>query len=342
MSEDKAEWDKAEWIQAVVFWLQTQPDGRKPKAIQANVPLPASLYNSAAIESSSNVARNILSSSPLFINLQKPSRFELASRSLKAPKNEKEVKPTKKLAVVPSKGGNTNLPSHCPPVPRWMKATPQTQIPSILHEYEATYADLLGDDNDGNDNDDGHDVDNHSKVRGSNDFVFGGETNVWTGEIEELTFGERGGSYEVGDNPLLAGATKRRYGDNNLLGYFLGGCAKREKSTSKCSVGTASFAKEHFPEAALLGQQLPLVLHPGGGSAAASLEGEEGEDCLTSRPVFLNVHEPFCLTAVGIQGGGKSHSLACVLESCLLPFPEGDIVRLCNPMTALVLHYDQR
>ena len=44
--------------------------------------------------------------------------------------------------------------------------------------------------------------------------------------------------------------------------------------------------------------------------------------------VYLNTHEPFCFATVGVQGGGKSHTMSCILESCLVPFPEGDIVRL--------------
>jgi hypothetical protein len=56
--------------------------------------------------------------------------------------------------------------------------------------------------------------------------------------------------------------------------------------------------------------------------------------------VFLNTHEPFCMVTVGVQGGGKSHTLATVLEGCLIPFPEHNLSRLEEPMTALVLHYD--
>jgi hypothetical protein len=60
--------------------------------------------------------------------------------------------------------------------------------------------------------------------------------------------------------------------------------------------------------------------------------------------VYLNTHEPFCIATVGVQGSGKSHTLAVVLESCLvpLPFPKNhEVIRLQRPMTALVLHYDQ-
>ena len=57
--------------------------------------------------------------------------------------------------------------------------------------------------------------------------------------------------------------------------------------------------------------------------------------------IFLNTHEPFCFATIGVQGAGKSHTLACVLENCLLPCETDDIIRLKRPMTTLVLHYDQ-
>ena len=54
--------------------------------------------------------------------------------------------------------------------------------------------------------------------------------------------------------------------------------------------------------------------------------------------VFLNVSEPFCLVALGVQGAGKSHSLGVVLESCLIA--ASPVITLSNPLTALVMHYD--
>jgi len=55
--------------------------------------------------------------------------------------------------------------------------------------------------------------------------------------------------------------------------------------------------------------------------------------------VYINVTDPFCLIAVGVQGSGKSHTTACILESCLLPFPPVTGVR--QPMACMVCHYDQ-
>jgi hypothetical protein len=61
----------------------------------------------------------------------------------------------------------------------------------------------------------------------------------------------------------------------------------------------------------------------------------------TGDAVYFNTHEPFCFITVGVQGAGKSHTSLCVLESCLVPFKPGDIVKLTSPMTSMVLHYDQ-
>jgi hypothetical protein len=55
--------------------------------------------------------------------------------------------------------------------------------------------------------------------------------------------------------------------------------------------------------------------------------------------VYLATHAPFCLVAVGVQGAGKSHTLSCVIENCLLDMPkdiQGD-----SGMAALVFHFDQ-
>lgn len=78
------------------------------------------------------------------------------------------------------------------------------------------------------------------------------------------------------------------------------------------------------PEGALFGHQF----------APSGLE-ETGE------AVYFNTHDPFCFVTVGVQGAGKSHTSSCVLENCLVPFSPGNIVKLNNPMTSMVLHYDQ-
>jgi hypothetical protein len=58
-----------------------------------------------------------------------------------------------------------------------------------------------------------------------------------------------------------------------------------------------------------------------------------------STKCYLNTHDPFCFLTVGVQGSGKSHTLSCVLENCLIPCL--NVVTLKQPMSALVLHFDQ-
>ncbi|KAI8585430.1 hypothetical protein BDZ88DRAFT_491974, partial [Geranomyces variabilis] len=55
--------------------------------------------------------------------------------------------------------------------------------------------------------------------------------------------------------------------------------------------------------------------------------------------IYLNTHSPFCLIAVGVQGAGKSHSLASVIENCMLNAKP--CIEAQKPATALIFYYDQ-
>lgn len=77
-----------------------------------------------------------------------------------------------------------------------------------------------------------------------------------------------------------------------------------------------------------------------------TMSGENDDSATLSEveEVYLNTHIPFCLAAIGVQGAGKSHTLGCILESCLLSdstLQDSNVIRLHKPMTAMVLHYDQ-
>ena len=55
--------------------------------------------------------------------------------------------------------------------------------------------------------------------------------------------------------------------------------------------------------------------------------------------VYANMNAPWSAFICGSQGGGKSHTLSCLLENSLLsPSPAG---KLPNPLAALVFHYDR-
>ena len=86
----------------------------------------------------------------------------------------------------------------------------------------------------------------------------------------------------------------------------------------------------NFHECALVGQLI-----------AMSKLDNENQVQEQDQKVYLNTHEPFCLVTVGVQGSGKSHTLATVLEGCLIQFPVKSVCRLEKPMTTLVLHYDE-
>lgn len=53
--------------------------------------------------------------------------------------------------------------------------------------------------------------------------------------------------------------------------------------------------------------------------------------------IFQNVAAPSSTFICGSQGSGKSHTLSCMLENCLIPSPLGKLPR---PLTGVVFHYD--
>lgn len=53
--------------------------------------------------------------------------------------------------------------------------------------------------------------------------------------------------------------------------------------------------------------------------------------------LLFNVSSPSSTFICGSQGSGKSHTLSCMLENCLIPSKAG---WLPNPLTGVVFHYD--
>ncbi|KAB8239053.1 P-loop containing nucleoside triphosphate hydrolase protein [Aspergillus alliaceus] len=53
--------------------------------------------------------------------------------------------------------------------------------------------------------------------------------------------------------------------------------------------------------------------------------------------LFFNITHPSSVFICGSQGSGKSHTLSCILESCLIP---SHASKLPNPLTSVVFHYD--
>lgn len=55
-------------------------------------------------------------------------------------------------------------------------------------------------------------------------------------------------------------------------------------------------------------------------------------------PIFLNTNAPWSAFLCGSQGSGKSHTLSCILESCLMTDPR--IGTLKSPLAGLMFFYD--
>ncbi|KFZ17385.1 hypothetical protein V501_01751 [Pseudogymnoascus sp. VKM F-4519 (FW-2642)] len=67
-------------------------------------------------------------------------------------------------------------------------------------------------------------------------------------------------------------------------------------------------------------------------------KSEDGDKSSIHDPrIFFNVAAPSSTFICGSQGSGKSHTLSCLLENCLIP---SDANKLPRPLTGLVFHYD--
>ncbi len=57
----------------------------------------------------------------------------------------------------------------------------------------------------------------------------------------------------------------------------------------------------------------------------------------TDPRLFFNISAPSSAFICGSQGSGKSHTLSCLLENCLM---KSHVSKLDNPLAGLVFHYD--
>jgi hypothetical protein len=99
------------------------------------------------------------------------------------------------------------------------------------------------------------------------------------------------------------------------------------KMTPLFSMSTKQAALEksrgEFTQYALLGHVIPMPF-------------DESTDEID--PVLLNTDTPWSAFICGSQGSGKSHTMSCILENCLLP--ESRIGKFSQPLAGLVFHFD--
>ena len=94
-----------------------------------------------------------------------------------------------------------------------------------------------------------------------------------------------------------------------------------------------SNTKSLLPQYGLLAGRIDLSK----GDFALSSKTPKEQEALDPR-LFLNVNAPWSAFICGSQGSGKSHSMCCILENCLLSHPAINL--LPSPLAGLVFHYD--
>lgn len=90
-------------------------------------------------------------------------------------------------------------------------------------------------------------------------------------------------------------------------------------------------SKPTFPQYGLLGGDVSKL------QAINSKKGDELPADIDNPFIYQNVKVPSSVFICGSQGSGKSHTLSCLLENCLLP---SDANTLPKPLTGIVFHYD--
>jgi hypothetical protein len=88
---------------------------------------------------------------------------------------------------------------------------------------------------------------------------------------------------------------------------------------------------EPFPQYGLLAGLADVLCDKGDSEEPLCLPG--GYD----PRVFFNTATPSSIFICGSQGSGKSHTLSCLLENCLMPSIAS---KLPKPLAGLVFHYD--
>jgi hypothetical protein len=91
------------------------------------------------------------------------------------------------------------------------------------------------------------------------------------------------------------------------------------------------YAKEHFSQYGFLAGISGLL--------ESNINDVAGTSSLgTGDPrVFFNISAPSSVFICGSQGSGKSHTLSCLLENCLM---KSDVSTLASPLAGLLFHYD--
>lgn len=100
----------------------------------------------------------------------------------------------------------------------------------------------------------------------------------------------------------------------------------------------AEITERELPDCGFPFKQFGLLAGRTRSTGGPSEEGRSQKKVEEDPRIFLNVSAPWSAFICGSQGSGKSHSLACMLENCLVSHEH--LGSLPHPLTAMVYHYD--
>ena len=289
-------------------------------------------------------------------------------RRTKAPKaapshNNYGVPQTPTVAQIPSYYLAPQAPTAAAPANLDMtlpvESSSPTHYPSLVEMNKMNEADTDSDsDDDGenvddDENDDDDDNNDDDSNDGSNEIVkeYDDQTDSWKKVAQPCSKIENNEDENVTKNGPSDVSIQDPSLEQNLFNYFCGNPIN-EKTKRGYVLADTQNAK-NFEESVLVGQLIGYTKNENQHQKQQNQQKEQKEEeqqqqqqqqqqqYQYQQQVYLNTHEPFCLVTVGVQGAGKSHTLATILEGCLIPFPENNINRLNKPMTTLVLHYDE-
>ncbi|KAF2421129.1 hypothetical protein EJ08DRAFT_597742 [Tothia fuscella] len=123
---------------------------------------------------------------------------------------------------------------------------------------------------------------------------------------------------------------------NHILSNTAGSLSTTVNQPRYGDIKSAPLLSWKVKQTALLQHQDPYLQYALLGHISKPDEGDGDE----INPVFINTDSPWSAFICGQQGSGKSYTLSCMLEGCLLPHQ--NLGKLPAPLSAIVFNYDSQ
>ena len=244
------------------------------------------------------------------------ARFQVVDNNFVCFSNPAHVSPSTNMAA---RNNNNNNHSAAAPPPPPKQAANQAPNPRKMRVFAATSSAPANNIHNNNNNN------NVVRAKEEDDFDFEIVPTL-TDKLKRLSvLGGVGGNVNTQQQSSAAHFDARSY----FFDYH---------SSWSDSSGTSSDTAER--DTTLLGESSIKHSSSNAKTTPALKYGLLGVDIEDSEPIFLNTTNPFCVVSVGVQGSGKSHSSAVVIESCALA-NYGQVTHTASqPSAVLILHYD--